>query len=89
MAAQLQKLTDITLSGETYHLAANGQAALVSPQGKDAYGNDFAVKVDLVEFLTENRVQKFQDLLDLCARYYRDVQSARDRATGAGRGTQP
>ena len=54
MASQLQKLTDITLSGETYHLAANGQASLVSPQGKDAYGNDFAVKVDLVEFLTEN-----------------------------------
>lgn len=89
MASQLQKLTDITLSGETYHLAANGQAALVSPQGKDAYGNDFAVKVDLAEFLATDCVQKFQDLLDTCAKAIRDLQSARDRATGAGKEYKP
>lgn len=85
MANQLQKLTEVTISGTLYHLAANGSACLVSPSGTDAYGNEFHVKVDLNEFMLENGAEKLQALLDLLARYYRESQSARDRVLGAGR----
>ena len=90
--ANLQKLTDITIAGESFHLAANGSVYLVSLNETDAYGNKFAVKVDLAEYLMYDHpddlaalVQKFQDLLDYCAKLHRELQTARDRATGAGR----
>lgn len=85
----LQKIADISICGEEYELAANGQACLVVREKEDAYGNKIASVVNLEVWLGEceftDTCMRVQALMDLLVSAYRALQSNRDARLGAGK----
>ncbi len=47
----LQRITELTICGEKYELAANGQGYLVAKTGKDAYGNPVPARINIQDWI--------------------------------------
>jgi hypothetical protein len=93
----LQRITELTICGERYELAANGQGYLVQRTEKDAYGNPIASKVDLETWAKvgiewddygndlSKLQEKIQSLLDHLVAAHRQLQTSRDARLGVGK----
>lgn len=90
----LQRITELTICGEKYELAANGKGYLVQRIEKDAYGNPIPTTVNISEWLqsgepiTYGSSMKVQSLLDHLVTAYRQLQTSRDARLGVGKETE-
>lgn len=78
--SKLTKIAEISLCGQTYHIAKNGNFSLVEPAGPDAYGTEIYAQFNIP---TDGFDRDFcQALLDALGDALVSLRSSRDLHKG-------